>query len=273
MSTIDQLPSSAVCHDPRRNARMVQNVATGRMTWVMPWSDYEAFVEVVVGLEEQVTFPGGVVVTRRVPLKYPWPLQPDMYANEISLDPCGTPGSSAGEGIEYSKIKVTVGFTSFDFFGGQGDFPLVSMQMRTGAVRKTRPGTAYKFPSDNLLIDHPVGVRIPTREVALTMHWMPPISQTVLDLWESLAGKVNSGVFRTPWGTYAAGCVLYDGSDASQTLTVGNQIQAQATHRMLCQRIPHNQLMRPDGTAFESPVDFITGAGLYEAVDLNALYV
>jgi len=273
MSTIEQLPSSArMLYEPARNVRVVEGATLARLAWSVPKADFATFMEIASGVDEVIVWPGGSI-TRRVPLKYPGgSFFADMYAYDIDATGIGQPSYDTFEGIQYSLWKIVVSFKTFDFLAGVGDYPLVSLSTTSGSDKVTRPGTAYKFPSDNLRIDHAVGVRVGGLDLALTMHWLPPITQTVLTLWTGLTGRVNSVAFPTPWGTFAAGYVQFLGFDASETYKVGNQRLGQVTHKFKYREVPHNQIMRSDGGGFEAPVGVTSGDFLIETANLALLY-
>lgn len=262
MSEITDLPSGwKVLHSPEVTERITLGVGIEcAMTWFGPWEERHDFVDVVAGSDESFSYPGGVTVTRRVPLKYPDERYEDVYAYDCDMQGMGRSGSSS-RGITYALARVTVYFRSQSFYVGSGDFPMVSIMTGGGADMVTVPGTAFEFPSDSLRVDHNAGVLVPTVDYAMTFHSLPSLD-TRIPVWESLAGRVNSDNFYTPFRPttpYSAGYVQFLNYSTASSVSFGNVQTHSATLQLRYRYIPHNEIMRPDGTAFEAPT--LVGGG------------
>jgi hypothetical protein len=272
MSTIADLPTGwQRIRDQTRVRWGLGGVLEAEAAWWGPWSSKTEFLMAVGGLEEDITYPGGITVSRVVPLKFPSddPDLDSLYAADCNIDAAGMPSVHATEEITYSRALARVFFRSEPFFMMGGDFPLVSYQFGGGADFITRPGSAYRFPSDGLKLNQDVGVLIPWRDFSVTFHNIPQPDE---ELYDNLAGRVNSAPFTLPNGrTYAPGLIQYLAPAGGFTRTIGNVTSWTISHRFKLRYIPHNQIMRPDGTAFEAPVDD-GGAPIIPSADLSLLY-
>src|SRR4051794_31593774 len=72
MSDISQLPASYDWLHDSTDEQLDDDGVTATCCWTGPWKDRLAFLTVVAGLPETVTYPGGTSVTRSIPLKYPF---------------------------------------------------------------------------------------------------------------------------------------------------------------------------------------------------------
>lgn len=273
MSTIDQLPEGWTrVRDSTRWRLSQDGTVEAEATFWGPGDTYAEFLSVVGGAEEEITYPGsGDSVTRIVPLKFPSasPLFDNCYALGCDLEGAGRPREDPIEGIVYEWAKSTVQFGSRPFFNFGEDYPLVSFNYTGGGDYVTRPGTAYKFPSDNLRLSQDVGVPVQYRDFQITFH---KLQESNDELYDQLVGRVNSADFTLPNGrTYAAGFVHYLGPSGQYTQTVGNVKTWTISHRFKWRSVKHNEIMRPDGTAFEAPVDD-NGDTIIGEVDLMQLY-
>lgn len=264
MSTIDDLPTSVEWLHEGTVEQMDADVSTAEAQFLVLDADREAFLQVVGGLPQQFTI-GTTTYTRIVPLKYP--RFDNCYAESVSLRGSGrsrAPGGD-GPGIEYDFWIATVRFST-PAFRYDGDKPAVSESCDVGCDMITRPGTAYKFPSDNLIVPHPCGVPVTTIDFSLTFHGLSSVD---IPFYSTLAGYVSSAEF---YGL-TAGKVLYLGPQSNGQKTVGNVTTFDVTHKFRYRSVPHNEIMRPDGTAFEAPVQVgDTSKKLLPTADLNALW-
>ena len=278
MSTIDDLPSGwKVLHNPQVTERITLGVGIEcAMTWYGPWEDRHDFLDVVAGSDESFSYPGGVTVTRRVPLKYPDERYDDVYAYDCEMRGEGRSGVSAeGRGITYALAFVTVYFRSQQFYVGAGDYPMISLMANGGADMVTVPGTAYEFPSDSLRVDHNAGVLVPTVDFAMTFHNLPSLDDRV-SVWEGLTGRVNSDSFYTPFRPvtpYDPGYVQMLSFSTASSISFGNVQTHTATLQLRYRRIKHNEIMRPDGTGFEAPERVGSSDYLLPTAVLMGIYI
>lgn len=278
MSTIDDLPSGwYVKHEPAPNERITMGVGIEcAMTWIGPWEERHDFKDAVAGMEEPFTYPGGVTVNRRVPLKYPDERHEDVYAYDMTFEALGRSGpSTAGCGITYSLCAATVYFRSQAFYVGTGDYPMISVATRGNPDMVTVPGTAFEFPSDSLRVDHNAGVLVPTVDYAMTFHNLPNLTDRIAT-WEGLAGRVNSDDFYTPFHPvtpYSAGYIQFLDFSTASSLSFGNVQTHSATLQLRYRYVKHNEIMRPDGTGFEAPERVGSSEKLLPSAVLMGIYV
>jgi hypothetical protein len=172
---------------------------------------------------------------------------------------------SSGYGIEYDWAIAVVQFrtTAFDF---DGSMPMMTWQEETAAEMVTRPGSAYTFPSDSLALSQNVGTKVPIKDIVVTMHNVPQYDPTTT-IFDNLIGTVNDAtLFGKPLGT-----IMYAGLSTSGQRTVGGVTTWQLSHKIRYRKVPHNEIMRPDGTGFEAPEDD-NGDPIYELADLSVLF-
>jgi hypothetical protein len=229
------------------------------------------------GIAETFSWPGGATGSRIVPLQHP--KYQDAYAESVTASPL--PGSCCSliettegtdEGIQYPIWDWYLGEVRFRTpkWGTEGDYPLITRTLDSGADIVTRPGSAYQFASDGLKLKQDVGVFVPTIDFSLAFHKLPALNES---LYISLAGRVNSIAF---YGC-AAGTVQYVGPHTQGERRTGNVVTWELVHKFKFRWIPHNILMRPtgtggpSGTGFDTPVDGY-GNGLLPTADLNALW-
>lgn len=267
MSTIDQLPASFCRMHDTVYEEVSENVIECSDRWIGPWSARADFVRIARGQEEPIEYPGGYTVTRIIPLKYPSddPLYSQVYAYSIGMEGVGASSSSTSEGIAYTKAIISVRYRSWPYLFTGGDYPLMTINANASADVITVPGTAYEFPSDSLRLDRNAGILVPKIDFSLTFHQLQSIN---LSLYASLAGHVNSTTF---YG-FGAGYVQYVGPATQSVMSVAGQLIHSVTHLFQYRRIKHNEIMRPDGTAFEAPERVGTSENLLPASDLNALF-
>lgn len=272
MSTIEDIPAGWTRVRDTTHVRWGRGgILEAEASFWGPWSSKAAFLTAVGGLEETISYPGGITVSRVVPLKFPSddPELDSLYAADCDVEGRGMPSEHPTEGITYSHALARVFFRSEPFYQMGGDYPLVSYQFGGGADFITRPGSAYRFPSDSLKLNQDVGVLVPWRDFSITFHNVETPDE---ELYDSLAGRVNSVPFTLPNGmTYAAGLIQYLAPAGGFTRTIGNVTSWTITHRFKLRYIPHNEIMRPDGTAFEAPVDNV-GNKIIPSADLSLLY-
>lgn len=273
MSTVADLPAGWT--RVRESTRWRWGLGTGieaEATFWGPGSTYADFLKAVGGLEETFTYPGsGDSVTRIVPLKFPSasPDFDDVYAVDCEIEGSGLPIEDGTEGIVYTWARARVLFRSQPFYALGEDYPLITYNFTGGADYVTRPGTAYRFPSDDLRLSQDAGVLVPFRDFSITFHNMREPDEA---LYDTLVGRVNSADFTLPnEQTYTAGYIHYLGPSGQYSRTIGNVESWTVTHRFKWRYIKHNEVMRPDGTAFEAPVDG-NDDPIIPAADLMQLY-
>jgi hypothetical protein len=255
LSTWEQLPAGWCRMHDKTIERADENGVYCSDRWCGPWSTRNEFLRIARGQEETIEYPGGFNATRIIPLKYPGtdPIFDNVYARSVAIESEGASFADDDEAIGYTKAIATVDYQSWPFpFPGGGDYPLMTKNLSSSAEVITVPGTAYEFPSDSLRLDRNAGILIPITDFALTFHFVPTLNDA---LSTSLCGFVNSTTFLG----YAAGFV-----SGQYTHTV--------THGFRWRRIKHNELMRPDGTAFEAPERVGSSDNLLPTGDLNALF-
>jgi hypothetical protein len=76
----------------------------------------------------------------------------------------------------------------------------------------------------------------------------------------------DATLFGKPLGT-----IMYAGLSTSGQRTVGGVTTWQLSHKIRYRKVPHNEIMRPDGTGFEAPEDD-NGDPIYELADLSVLF-
>lgn len=264
MSSISDLPASYSGQwlQDSTDESIDENGVQATCSWYGPWAERIEFLRVVSGLPEQITYPGGVSVTRIVPLKYPF--YENVYAYNARARGTGS-CSLGGDGLTatYDWAIITVNFKTYPY-KLDGDQAMITRQDDGGMEFVTRPGSAYIFPSDSLRINQDVGVPVPTNDFSLTFHRLPFLDRA---LWQTLQGRVNTVDFLG----YPAGTIQYVGPSSTATVTIANQFSFEATHRFRFRWIPHNQIMRPDGTGFEAPEDG-NGDTILPTTDLNAIF-
>lgn len=267
MSTYEDIPESwSIGYKGHRERWITGQGIQAQATWIGPWSEREEFLNIIGGTEEDIEYPGGVIANRIVPLKYP--RYEDVYAESVEMEPLGRPSADPTDLMTYSKCRVTVYFASRPWYAFGSEYPLVDLQASSGKLKVTRPGTAYVFPSDSKRLAGNVGIDVGVLNFTMTFH---NLGSLALETYTVLTNRVNSATFFTPYGTFAAGYVQYLGFSNQQQMSIGNNYRYTISHAFQFKERPHNQIMRPDGTAFEAPQDG-NGDGLYALADLNAIY-
>jgi hypothetical protein len=268
MSTLDDLyaaaPSTQILTDGYSLKATNKGYEGTIRFWVLG-SDMPAFSVAAAGLAKTITI-SGVSVTRLIPLLHP--RIANCYADDIQIYPpegdvatLGTDGS-----IDFADYFADIHFSTPTYQYEEGDYPTTTLNLNGGVDMVTRPGSAYKFPSDGLRINHDVGVPVQTVDFALTMSRLPSVD---FALYTSLAGCVNTAEF---YGC-DPGTVLYQGPGVNGQSTIGGLPSYDVTHQFKFRSIPHNQIMRPDGAGFEAPVEEGDGVTmLLPGQDLNALW-
>lgn len=236
-----------------------------------PWATRGDFLAVVGGTEVEFDYGGGITGTRIIRMRYPseLALHNNVYACNCRINKAGGYAAHAAAGITYDWGIATVRFRTARY-AMSGDEALITYNSDSNPQFITRPGTALKFPSDNLRLDRDVALRVPHEDFTLTLHNLPTLNRA---LYDSLAGVVNNAVF---WGR-DPGTVHYLGKSHQEQQTVGGVRSWTVTHKFAWRAIPWNMLMRPDGvavsgSAFEAPVDIATGAKLLGQGNLSALF-
>jgi hypothetical protein len=242
-------------------------VDTTMRFWVLP-GELPTFRATIAGVPATTISIGGASVTRLIPMAHPY--EPNCYAYSLRIVPA--PGTvctrdSLGQGFKYADYFCDVKFRTpkYDFSGTGGDFPMVTVARQSGVDMVTRPGSAYRFPSDGTRLVHEVGVPVGTTQYSMTFHRLPALDNT---LYDALRGCVNLTTFfgKDP------GTMLFLGCSSSGELTLGGFASFEATLEFSHRTVPHNQVMRPDGAGFESPVEVGSGNPLLPIADLTALY-
>jgi hypothetical protein len=264
MSTISQLPSSFCVMDEGRTEIVRDNAIEGTIVWEGPWDERATFLNIAGGLSQTINYPGGSA-TRIIPLQYPGPYE-NVFAYNIECSPFGVIAPHTAEGATWTRCKIAVSFRSWQWQLTGSDYPLMTINADASADMITVPGTAYEFPSDSLRLDRNVGILVPTLDFTLTFHMLPSLNMT---LYSTLSGRVNSTTF---YG-FAAGYVQYIGPSSTSTLKIGNVQNHTVSHRFRYRRIPHNEIMRPNGTGFEAPERVGSSDKLIPDADLNLLFL
>jgi hypothetical protein len=235
----------------------------GNIRFWFSGADLQAFTYTVTGKSTTVTI-NGITFTRLIPLQHPY-ISGNCYADSVHVYP--PPGAVAGldgsaTGIAFADYFADVHFSTpeFNYEGAGGgedggeDYPCVSLRLRGGEDRVTRPGSSYIFPSDNLRLNHDVGVPVKTLDFALTMHRLPNLD---VPLYAALEGCINESDF---YG-FPAGTVLYDGPESEGQFLVAGNPSFEVTHLFKYRQIPHDEIMRPDGKGFEAPIEAARPSG------------
>jgi hypothetical protein len=245
------------------------NGRTASAAWKVLYAELEDFLVAAGGLPETQPLPwGGGSVTRIVPLIFPDQQRQILYADSIEYDTTAFVGA-VGEST-YKWAKVRVNFRNFSYTADYS-LPFITEQFDGATEYITVPGSAFKFPSDDRILNTEIGVQVPACDFCVTIHRMPDLSG--LPVYLSLQGRVNSTVFVPGYYNLAVGTVLYLGPSGTAETDIGGVKSYQLTHRFRFRSIPHNQLMRPDGTGFEAPVRIgDTSKGILLTGDLNQVF-
>jgi hypothetical protein len=240
-------------------------VDTTMRFWVLA-ADLPAFRNTVAGIPPISIAIGGVSVLRAVPMSHPY--EYNCYAYSLRIVPA--PGTvctrdALGQGFQYADYFADVKFRTpkYDYSGG--DYPMVTVRRQSGVDMVTRPGSAYKFPSDGTRLVHEVGVPVGTTQYSLTLHRLPTLDHT---LYDGLRGSVNLTTF---FGK-APGTMLFLGCSSAGELSLGGVPSFEATLEFSHRTVPHNQIMRTDGAGFEAPAEVGSGNPMLPIGELNNLY-
>ena len=261
MSTLADLFAAAPSTEVLTDGYTLEADARGYYGNIRFWfsgADLQAFTYTVTG-KAQTTTINGVTFTRLVPLKHPY-ISGNCYADTVKVYPpegavAGLDGS--GTGIAFDDYFADVHFSTpnYNYEGapsgaedGGEDYPCVSVRLSAGEERVTRPGTAYEFPSDGKKTEQKIGAAVKTMDFGLTMHRLPNLD---VPLYQALAGCVNEVDF---YGC-PAGTVIYDGPESDGQFMVAGDPSFEVTHQFKYRSIPWNQVMRPDGSGFEAPIE------------------
>ena len=271
MSTLVQLMAAAPATEILTDGwsyEIGEKGGEGSIRFLVSGPQVQAFCDVLAGKPATAVTIGGTAATRMIPLRHP--RDSTMYAYTSRIYPPegivaneGPPGS--GFGIDFEWYFADVRFR-VPTWSASGSYPMVTYDEDAGMEMRTRPGTAYQFPSDGLRVLHDVGVPNGVVKFALTFEGLTSLDSA---LFRSLIGTVNSTTFfDCPPGT-----VLYEGCSSSGQYQIGGVPAFRARQMFSYSRIPHRQIMRPDGTAFEAPVQVgNTSKYLLDESNLNALY-
>jgi hypothetical protein len=262
VSTFSDLPDDVLPQQEGAEIEITDEGYAGKYDFVVDLADLDRFLEVVGGLDQTVTI-GGVTTTLKVPLEHD--MFPECYAFRINGKGEGVARERAGGGVTFDWYRLSVWFRT-PAWGLFGDYPTITRRRETGMEMVTRPGTAYEFPSDNLRLTQQVGVPVTVSDIELVFHQVSVFDE---DLYDSLAGCVNETTFYgKPPGT-----IQYVGPSTFGSRTLGGVETWEVAHTFRYRSIPHNEIMRPDGTAFEAPVQIGTVDGyLLPEGELNDLF-
>lgn len=231
-------------------------------------ADLQNFVNVVIGLPA-ITFTFyGSSISRLIPLAHPYQYNCYAYTARIYPAPDSVSGlDGTGHGIDYTDWFADIGFRTPQYsVDTASPNAFVTEQRSNGVEMTTRPGSAYKFLSDGKRINHDVGIPVITAEYSLTFHQLSSLDDT---LYDSLVGCVNSATF---YGK-PAGTMLYLGASSSGEFTLAGAASFEVTHQFSYKSVPHNNIMRPDGAMFDTPVLISDGTTtMLPSADLNALW-
>lgn len=273
MSTLAQLKTaipgpSLRISDEGWDYEVTDQGTTGAIRFIVAGAFLQSFCNILAGIPATTVTIGGTTTTRMIPLQHPRDPLIYAYTSHIYKAPnsIATPGpAGSGWGIDFQWYLADVKFRT-PKWSATGDYPMMSYDEDAGMEMRTRPGTAYQFPSDGLRVLHDVGVPNGVVKFALTFEGLTSLNSA---LYRSLVGTVNSSTFFD----CPAGTVLYEGCSSGTRLQIGGVPSWRARQNFSYSRIPHRQIMRPDGTAFEAPVQVgNTSKYLLDESNLNALY-
>jgi hypothetical protein len=267
MSTFADLPPDVVPLHEGAEFEVTAEGYAAKVDFLVYLGDLDAFLEVVGGLTQTVTI-GGVTTTRKIPLEH-WRF-PNCFAYRVGGRGDGPSSEPTGGGIDHEWYKISVWFNTPAWNLG-GDYPVVTRRRESGLEMVTRPGSAYKFPSDNLILPQQVGVPVTVSDIILVFHQISTFDES---LYDTLAGCVNETTFYNK----PAGTMQYVGPSTSGSRTLGGVETWEVAHHFRYRSIPHNMIMRPDGALvlgipFEAPVEVTGGDYLLPEAELNDLFV
>jgi len=220
----------------------------GNIRFWFSGADLFGFTSTVTGKKQSVTI-NGVAQDRRIPLVHPYITNGNCYCDSVHVyPPEGAIAGWDGTAITFADYFADVHFATPTYQMEGGDMPTVLISLDNGVDRVTRPGSSYLFPSDNTRLNHDVGVSVHTIDFTVTNHKLDKLSE---DLYDGLIGCVNL----TPFRNKPTGTVLYEGPRCQQQYVVGGSPMFDAGHSFKYRSIPHNQVMRPDGSNFEAPIE------------------
>jgi hypothetical protein len=229
----------------------LQNGESGVIRFVVPGDARDAFLETVSGLDETITYPGSVTVSRKVPMVHP--LFPRAFAASCVLRPPDRslwtiPGGLTSGAMALPSWQDYIGDVRFEIprWGLDGDYPMVTRRLDARPEVATWPGSQYKFPSDNLIVPGGVGVRVTIVDFSLTLHNLPSLNE---GLYLSLAGTVNESTF---YGL-APGHCLYLGPSSQGQRSFGGVSVWDVTHKFQARSRDHREIVRPFGLVAGSP--------------------
>ncbi len=230
-------------------------------------ADLTAFTTTVGGLAQTVTV-YGTSVSRLIPLVHPYIIGGNCYADSVRIyPPEGSIASYDGIAIAFTDYFADVHFITptYPMTDSDGSNPTATLDLQGGSEMVTRPGAAYKMLSDGLRLNHDVGAPVQTVDFTITNHKLASLDTPT---YLSLAGNVNSVTFfgQDP------GTVLYKGPGVSGQFYIAGAPSFDCAHAFQFRSVPHNQIMRPDGGGFDTPVQVGDGSTrLIPSANLNAL--
>lgn len=213
---------------------MQGGVLTGTLAYHVPYDLIESAMTVVGGTPEIFTLPGGVTITRIVPMRHP--VMTNILADRVYATARGAPS-----GGDYEFFELVVDFISPQFDLG-GNEPFMTVTGNPVNRITPLPASAVQFADSS----HPVndvGLPLPGADFTVTLHKQPAFDP---QLYNSYFGYVNS----VPFMGWPAGTVLFDGLGWSRQTTFGgvSTWQTNLVFRASSPDFTWNQKIKRDGT-------------------------
>jgi hypothetical protein len=265
MSTEADFPPGVVRMHRDHERAWDESGRTMRILYKVPHDVIDLF-EYAVGGKPETFGTGTGSITRIVPLQCPD--SPLLYACYVRSTSCEGGGGSVGATTVPRKYKYYFMEVGFKFYGYDfgGDRPFLSLSVEGGGNFITLPGSAYKFPSDNLRINQDPGRFVPEVNYLLTIHMLSSFDET---LYVPYLGKVNSADFLN-LSSYPAGTVRFDRLVGNYESFISGFRNWSVAFALAYRPVDWNAIMRPDTGVFEV-VHNSAGDPIYESADLNAL--
>lgn len=271
MSTLAQLVTACPSLEIHVDGYTLEADQRGYYGTIRFWflnADLTAFTTTVGGVAQTFTT-YGVSVTRLIPLQHPYIIGGNCYADSVRIYPpdgsvAGLDGT--GHGIGFTDWFADVHFSTptYPMTDSDGSNPTATLDLTGFSDMVTRPGSAYKLLSDGKPIAGDLGVPVMCFDFTITNHKLAAIGTAT---YLSVTGCVNSVIF---FGQ-AIGTVLYEGPGVQGQFFVAGVPTWDAAHHFKYRSVPHNQIMRPDGAGFDTPIARTGGAMLIPSADLNVL--
>lgn len=250
MSVFEDLPPAAVLLSGPNKWRAQYGPLSGEQTasWLVPFEDVRAFVDVAFFTPETLTVPGGKM-TVVVPLRCRW--DDRLYATDVQLESfsASTEDPADPDAQDWEQVVATVRFGvlpySFD-----GDRPAVEIQIEGGVEQFTLPNYPYSFlgtmPLEKIAQD--IGIPVGSVRIGVTWHEIVDLP-AALAVVAPLAGKVNTSAM-TIRGLHCEPHTLhFQTFSSTETITVGGSYKARLSMTLAWRPSPHwNQAMKANGS-------------------------